>query len=99
MISGSSPRTVRSPTMGKIPFCPSNVRELRLNMQVSVTRSSGRNSRGIIRWIGTLPCHDGHFIGVELESESKLFLICFILPFSSLFSFHLIYNLLCPFCL
>jgi len=44
-----------------------------LNMPVSVTRTTGRNSRGVVKWIGTLPSHDGQFLGVELESESKLF--------------------------
>lgn len=40
-------------------------------MKVSVNRACGRLSRGIVKWIGTLPHHSGDYIGIELESESR----------------------------
>lgn len=54
-----------------IPFSPTHVNEVNVGMKVCVTRSNGRMSRGIVKWIGTLPNNYGDFIGVELETESK----------------------------
>ena len=46
-----------------------------MGMKVSLTRQSGRMSRGTVKWIGTLPQHQGDYVGVELESESEILFI------------------------
>ena len=52
-------------------FCPIAPRDLKLGMKVSVSRTSGRLSRGTVKWIGSLPGRPGDFVGVELETECK----------------------------
>ena len=72
-----SPRNTSrdSPTANhQVPFCPTTSHDLRMGMKVSLTRASGRMSRGTVKWIGLLPRHQGDYVGVELESESKIFL-------------------------
>uniref|UniRef100_A0A7M5WYY8 CAP-Gly domain-containing protein n=1 Tax=Clytia hemisphaerica TaxID=252671 RepID=A0A7M5WYY8_9CNID len=64
-----SPRNIYSPT-SSLPFCPTSSHEIRIGMKISLSRASGRLSRGQVKWIGTLPHHQGDYIGVELESES-----------------------------
>ena len=44
-----------------------------MGMKVSLTRASGQMSRGTVKWLGLLPHHQGDYVGVELESESKIF--------------------------
>ena len=44
-----------------------------MGMKVSLTRASGQMSRGTVKWLGLLPHHQGDYVGVELESESKFF--------------------------
>ena len=40
-------------------------------MKVTVSRASGRLSRGTVKWIGSLPGQPGDFVGIELETECK----------------------------
>jgi len=60
----------RYDSLNRIPFCPTTVYDLKIGMKVSVSRTSGRLSRGVVKWIGTLPNRYGDFVGVELETES-----------------------------
>jgi len=60
----------RYDSLTRIPFCPTTVYDLKIGMKVSVSRTSGRLSRGVVKWIGTLPNRYGDFVGVELETES-----------------------------
>lgn len=62
----------RYDSLTRIPFCPTTVYDLKMGMKVSVSRTSGRLSRGVVKWIGTLPNRYGDFVGVELETESRL---------------------------
>ncbi|XP_057306170.1 protein Daple-like [Hydractinia symbiolongicarpus] len=57
-------------SLTSVPFCPTTSRDLRVGMKVSVNRACGKLSRGIVKWIGTLPYRSGDYIGIELESES-----------------------------
>uniref|UniRef100_A0A7M5X0B5 CAP-Gly domain-containing protein n=1 Tax=Clytia hemisphaerica TaxID=252671 RepID=A0A7M5X0B5_9CNID len=52
------------------PFCPTSSHDIQIGMMISLSRASGRLSRGQVKWIGTFPHHQGDYIGVELESES-----------------------------
>ena len=49
-----------------------------MGMKVSLTRASGQMSRGTVKWLGLLPHHQGDYVGVELESESKIFFLYLI---------------------
>lgn len=56
-----------------MPFRPRSTLDIAIGMKVSLHRSDGRLSRGIVRWIGMLPNLPGEYIGVELETQSKFF--------------------------
>lgn len=46
-----------------------------IGMRVLVTRSSGRTGKGIVKWKGHLQGHADQFIGIELETPSKSFIL------------------------
>ena len=58
--------------MKVLPFRPRTPLDISIGMKVSVHRSDGRISRGVVRWVGLLPHLPGEYLGVELETQSKL---------------------------
>lgn len=48
------------------PFAPTSSSDVRLGMEVLVTRSRGQIGRGVVKYVGPIPGRKDMYIGVEL---------------------------------
>lgn len=49
------------------PFAPTSSSDIRVGMEILVTRSRGEIGRGVVKYVGPLPGRKGVYIGVELR--------------------------------
>ena len=49
------------------PFAPTSSEDIRLGMEVLVTRSRGQIGRGKVKFVGQLPGKDEPYVGLELR--------------------------------
>ena len=53
------------------PYAPSSITDIRLNDLIKFSRPGGKISKGIVKYIGTLPGKSDQYLGLELEDEGK----------------------------
>ena len=51
------------------PYAPSSINDIRLNDLIKFSRPGGKISKGIVKYIGSLPGKSDHYLGLELEDE------------------------------
>ncbi|XP_022808123.1 TNF receptor-associated factor 6-like isoform X4 [Stylophora pistillata] len=64
--SGLSSCATHHPRLLVRPFAPDNIRDIKLGMELLVTRSRGQSGRGTVRYIGKILGRKDDYIGVEL---------------------------------
>lgn len=53
------------------PYAPSSINDIRLNDMIKFSRPGGKISKGVVKYIGTLPGKSDQYLGLELEDEGK----------------------------
>ena len=53
----------------KRPYAPSSITDIRLNDLIKFSRPGGKISKGIVKYVGTLPGKSDQYLGLELEDE------------------------------
>lgn len=53
------------------PYAPSSITDIRLNDLIKFSRPGGKISKGVVKYIGTLPGKSDQYLGLELEDEGK----------------------------
>lgn len=53
------------------PYAPSSISDIRLNDLIKFSRPGGKISKGIVKYIGSLPGKSDQYLGLELEDEGK----------------------------
>ena len=56
----------------KRPYAPSSINDIRLNDLIKFSRPGGKISKGVVKYIGSLPDKSDQYLGLELEDEGKL---------------------------
>lgn len=56
----------------KRPFVPQTIHDVHLNDIVKFSRPEGKVSKGLVKYIGSLPDRTDHYLGLELDEEGKL---------------------------
>lgn len=51
------------------PYAPSSITDIRLNDLIKFSRPGGKISKGIVKYVGTLPGKSDQYLGLELEDE------------------------------
>jgi hypothetical protein len=60
---------LRSP---RRPYAPSSITDIRLNDLIKFSRPGGKISKGIVKYVGTLPGKSDQYLGLELEDEGRV---------------------------
>ncbi|CAF1380505.1 unnamed protein product, partial [Didymodactylos carnosus] len=55
----------------KRPYAPTTVSDIHLNDVVKFSRPGGKISKGVVKYIGTLPGKNDQYLGLELEDEES----------------------------
>lgn len=55
------------------PYAPSSISDIRLNDLIKFSRPGGKISKGVVKYIGTLPGKSDQYLGLELEDEGRSF--------------------------
>ena len=55
----------------KRPYAPSSINDIRLNDVIKFSRPGGKISKGVVKYIGSLPDKSDQYLGLELEDEGK----------------------------
>ncbi|CAF3894975.1 unnamed protein product [Rotaria magnacalcarata] len=58
-------------TSPRRPYAPSSISDIRLNDIVKFSRPGGKISKGVVKYIGTLPGKNDQYLGLELEDEES----------------------------
>ncbi|CAF1448141.1 unnamed protein product [Rotaria sp. Silwood1] len=53
------------------PFAPSSINDIHINDLIKFTRPGGKISKGMVKYLGSLPGKTDQYIGLELENEGK----------------------------
>ncbi|CAF3678945.1 unnamed protein product [Rotaria sordida] len=53
------------------PYAPLSISDIHLNDLIKFTRPGGKISKGIVKYIGSLPSKTGQYLGLELENEES----------------------------
>lgn len=53
------------------PFAPSSISDIRVNDVVKFSRPGGKITKGIVKYVGSLPGKSDQYLGLELEDEGK----------------------------
>ncbi len=53
------------------PYAPSSITDIRLYDLIKFSRPGGKISKGIVKYIGSLPGKSDQYLGLELEDEGN----------------------------
>ncbi|CAF1261641.1 unnamed protein product, partial [Didymodactylos carnosus] len=55
----------------KRPYAPTTISDIHLNDIIKFSRPGGKISKGVVRYIGSLPGKNDQYLGLELEDEES----------------------------
>jgi len=53
------------------PYAPTSINDVHLNDIIKFSRPGGKISKGVVKYIGSLPDKTDQYLGLELEDEGN----------------------------